>query len=257
MKLLISLAAAPKVPSWLTEGAAQAKSDREMYSYMIDLWLWANSEYFNRRLERIPRFLFQLPAAAADDPQNPQGLWFPDSHHMYIGAQHFTKGWKDVLNVTLHEMCHQAVTEIDRKEEKDAHGPRWQKWMKLIGQPINKIMWLRDPEAKLTKTQEKNWDKTNSTLNSTQSNRLTQRQLKLGTPVRFMDRVHYKLHNEVYVGKVKHEGVMCWVLVGESDIGTKLVTYHDSQYSLFEATKVPSPALLRHANKMHKYMGLK
>lgn len=256
MQIQISLAATPKVPFYVME-VADKKTANEQSSYLIDFWLWANDVYFARRLQRLPRFINKLPAEIEDDPQNPQGMWFPDSAHMYIGAQHFASGWKDVFNVTLHEMCHQAVSEIDRKEEKDSHGPRWAKWMRHCGLPVNNTMWLRDPNAKLTKTQVKNWDKANSILNSTQSNRIMPSKLKLGTPVRFLDRQQYKLHSEVYVGKVKHEGEMHYVLVGEGDIGTNLVTYHNTKYTLFEPTVAPSAALLRHAAKMHKYMGLK
>lgn len=258
MELTLSLSSADRTPPpFLIEHLAKAHTEEDKRRFLISFWVWANGAFFDDKM-KLPRFLVKMPQEAETDPQNPQGMWFPSSRHLYVGEHHFAKGWAAVYTVTLHEMCHQAVTEIDRKEERavNGHGPRWAKWMKHCNLPVNKIMWLRDPDAKLSKTQMKNWDASNNILNSTQSNRMPAQKLKVGTPVRFLDRAQFKLHNEVYVGKVKHEGVMSWVLVGEADIGTNLVTYHPAEFSLFEAAFTPSTNLVKYAKKIQKYMGL-
>lgn len=256
MELLISLSS-DKETRYLKTRFAAATAGQTQRSFLVEFWLWANTEFFAGKM-RLPKFVLHLPSEIAADPLNPQGMWFPEVRTMFVAAEHFNKGWGAVYSVALHEMCHQAVSEIDGTEEPDAHGKRWAKWMRHCKLPVNNMMWLRDPNAKLTKTQMKNWDASNARLNATQSNDLAAKRIpKFGTPVRYMDQVQYKLHNEVLVGITEHEGERCWVLVGEADIGTNLVTYHETQFALFETDFKPSPALLRYATKIHKFMGLK
>lgn len=116
----------------------ESEPSREEFSddikYVESLWNFYNDKYFDGLMEK------------------PSILWLQHNSRFNIGAYGTTqltrRGTVDSIKLSpyllrdidllkealLHEMCHQAVLEIDRNT-RDKHGPAWKKWAKKCGIP--------------------------------------------------------------------------------------------------------------------------
>lgn len=104
--------------------------------FLKNLWTYYNREKFGGRME--------MPTLKTDNTK-PRGGHGVRAFHR--GGPHFTTGmiwvadhlWNGrlpfFLEIFLHEMCHQAVWNLDRVADRSeqGHGPDWQRWMKHVG----------------------------------------------------------------------------------------------------------------------------
>ena len=107
----------------------------EVRRFMLDLWTALNKQKFDGHLRPIKKFLV-IP------PQGRQGLrafWHSRYRILVFTTLVLKAKWDKFHEVFLHEMCHQAVTDVDHGGkavavgEDGGHGPVWQKWMIKVG----------------------------------------------------------------------------------------------------------------------------
>lgn len=114
------------------------KSGRtEKLGYIHDLWNTANHKLFGGKLPE--------PAAikmTRDAGERTQGLgvWYPLKRILGFSPRLFIAPEHRVVETVIHEMCHQAVSEIDRVVDRSrgGHGPAWQAWMRKCGLDPNR-----------------------------------------------------------------------------------------------------------------------
>lgn len=102
--------------------------------FMLDLWTALNKQKFDGRLRPIKKFLV-IP------PKGRMGLrafWHPYYRLIVFTTLVFKSRWDKFHEIYLHEMCHQAVTDLDYNGKAVAlaeggHGPEWQAWMHKVG----------------------------------------------------------------------------------------------------------------------------
>lgn len=97
--------------------------------WLNEMWVKANHVLFGnkltlpkiRRLKRVAVTSFRL-----------RGMWYPAQKIIAISPNLFGASEEYiVLGTLVHEMCHQAVTDIDKvwNEPNKGHGPNWERWM--------------------------------------------------------------------------------------------------------------------------------
>lgn len=66
-----------------------------------------------------------------------RGIWKAGRRQIGVSPRLFNAGEAHVLSTLIHEMCHQAVTEIDKVIDRSqgGHGPNWVAWMQKTGIP--------------------------------------------------------------------------------------------------------------------------
>ncbi len=118
------------------------KSNKEVkLKYIQNLWKRFNKEKFGGKL-KYPKFRW-LRNRKGKKTAN-LGYWEfmydPSTGRVRDGAfaisQNIIDYFKNdkVLNfIMLHEMCHQAVTEIDNEPKADPHGFEWKHWAIKVG----------------------------------------------------------------------------------------------------------------------------
>jgi hypothetical protein len=64
-----------------------------------------------------------------------RGRWWPGKRILEVAPRLYNASMNFFVEIFLHEMCHQAVSEIDRVNEtvNKGHGPYWSKWMTHVG----------------------------------------------------------------------------------------------------------------------------
>lgn len=96
------------------------------------LWKYLNNVKFQDRM-----ILPTLGFLKATDPKNMRlrGRWWAVKRLLEVSPNLYNAHQDFFVEIFLHEMCHQAVSEIDktRENEQKGHGPLWQKWMKHVG----------------------------------------------------------------------------------------------------------------------------
>lgn len=100
-------------------------------NYLWSVWNKANRLLFDGKLEK-PILIFKKVM----DARTFRGLghWSPRDRKLAINPRLFNGNEATVLTTFVHEMCHQAVSEIDRtREGNGGHGPKWESWMRKCG----------------------------------------------------------------------------------------------------------------------------
>ena len=101
--------------------------------FMLDLWTALNKKSFNGQLRPVKK-LMVIPSKR----QGLRAFWHPRYRIIVFGDLVFKANWAKFHEVFLHEMCHQAVTDVDHSGVAKAlpeggHGPEWQAWMRKVG----------------------------------------------------------------------------------------------------------------------------
>lgn len=111
-----------------------AEPNKEDYSNDLDflsaLWKYYNQTYFNSQLKE-PKFRWLRTKMGTSD-RFEGGHWEILTNTLVMNQRFlmYLPVFKDILK---HEMCHQAVTEIDQVREKRFHGAVWKTWAKKVG----------------------------------------------------------------------------------------------------------------------------
>lgn len=109
--------------------------------YLVKLFDFFNKTKFASRLP-TPTMLVSIKdpiGRKSNDPARGRywsGLTKHPSGMIWINSRVFNSEQPFVNEIILHEMCHQAVTCIDKVSESKinkGHGPRWQHWMTHVG----------------------------------------------------------------------------------------------------------------------------
>lgn len=105
-------------------------------AWMTKMWEWFNENKFGGRMT-IPKFELRQQGGAH---KTSRGIYFGGPYHapgrLYLAPFLFNARPPFILEVFLHEMCHQAVWTLDRVLDSSGtqgHGPQWQAWMRKVG----------------------------------------------------------------------------------------------------------------------------
>lgn len=100
--------------------------------YMKALWTYFNKERFDSKL-KMPNFRFLKDMSA--DKMKRRGHWMASGRELAFSPRLFNADENFFNEIFLHEICHQAVTEIDKVYDRTAqgHGYNWQQWMLRVG----------------------------------------------------------------------------------------------------------------------------
>lgn len=112
----------------------QMAQRNEMYRlrFMQMLWRYLNRVKFGSAMD-IPNI--RMMKNVKGTSLRLRGFWRAYNREFAISKRLFNATQNFFVEVFLHEMCHQAVSEInkivDRTEQ--GHGPEWQHWMRKVG----------------------------------------------------------------------------------------------------------------------------
>lgn len=112
---------------------AERGGDAHKIEYMKQVWARANTLIFGNHLMRANfRFLKDQKTKSFKR----RGHWQASVRELAMSRRTFTAGEEKFLEIFVHEMCHQAVTDINHAiEGEGGHGPLWKSWMVKSGIP--------------------------------------------------------------------------------------------------------------------------
>lgn len=121
------------------------------------LWHYLNTNKFSGRMT-APSFRLLKNVKASSFRM--RGCWYPVKRSLEIAPRLYNAHQNFFVEVFLHEMCHQAVSEIDKVHDRaeGGHGPHWKAWMRKVGlnpsrfDPNDNSTYMNDQE--LTKHNE-------------------------------------------------------------------------------------------------------
>jgi hypothetical protein len=111
------------------------KSGRLYYLHLA--YNKANQTIFDNRLNIPTIYLMKTQKTSSF---RGRGIWKPVKRQLGISPRLFNAGEAHVLNTLVHEMCHQAVIELDKYygREEGGHGRHWRAWMAKTGIPVSR-----------------------------------------------------------------------------------------------------------------------
>lgn len=100
--------------------------------FMDLLWEYFNHQHFHNEM-KLP--IISLLKDVKSSSFRLRGQWTGAKRKLEIAPRLFNAHVGFFAEIFLHEMCHQAVTEIDKSYDRTAagHGPNWQHWMIRVG----------------------------------------------------------------------------------------------------------------------------
>lgn len=100
--------------------------------FMTELWRYLNKTKFLGQMH-IPNI--RLMKTVKGTSFRLRGFWRASNREFAISPRLFNASQAFFVEVFLHEMAHQAVSELDKVYSREAqgHGPEWQRWMVKIG----------------------------------------------------------------------------------------------------------------------------
>ena len=103
---------------------------------MKRIWNGLNQSKFQTKL-KIPNLVLLRNTGAS---MRLRGTWHPIRRALSISPRLFNSKPEIFLETFLHEMCHQATTEISQvyNEAEGGHGPVWKGWMRKVGLDPNR-----------------------------------------------------------------------------------------------------------------------
>ena len=113
---------------------AQRGSKTVKIAYLKELWAILNEEKFAGQL-KLPRLDLLKSMNIERGRLRGLGVWIGGQRRLAINPNVFNNEGQ-LYETLLHEMCHQAVSEITKlsyREEKQGHGPVWASWMVKVG----------------------------------------------------------------------------------------------------------------------------
>lgn len=109
------------------------KTDADRIKYMQHVHKKANMLIFDNRLQ-LPNIRFLKEQQAKSFRR--RGHWQASKNEIAMSRRVFNAGEDKFLEIFVHEMCHQAVSRLDRViDTNKGHGPYWTAWMVKAGIP--------------------------------------------------------------------------------------------------------------------------
>lgn len=107
------------------------KTFRLRLRFMHTLWKYLNQHKFGSDLVEPHMGLMKNVAGKS---LRVRGRWWAGKRLLEVSPRLFNASQNFFLEVFMHEMCHQAVSEVDKvRDTNKGHGPVWAKWMKHVG----------------------------------------------------------------------------------------------------------------------------
>ncbi len=132
--------------------ARELKGDAKI-PVLNEIWEVFNKLKFDSKL-KTPNYVIEENLGLASTTR---GSWTPSLRRLKINEGTFYAPVDIIAETVLHEMCHQAVTEIDLITEDDGeggHGQPWVNWMKRVGLPPeryskeDKVLFLDEEQTR-------------------------------------------------------------------------------------------------------------
>ena len=113
-----------------------SKKTNDIITYAKQQWDLHNKKYFGGKLKKGAFYILKDMGTGF----RALGKYYPQRNWIGLNRRLVLAGEKSFNKTLLHEMCHQAVDQIDgiRKEGNGGHGPYWAKWMRKCGLPPNR-----------------------------------------------------------------------------------------------------------------------
>lgn len=99
-------------------------------AYLEALYAMINKDFFDNQLE-TPSFTWVKTKMGTADKF--QGGHYVTQDKKLAMNRRFIMFPQVFIEILKHEMCHQAVAEIDQENEKRFHGPIWRSWANKVG----------------------------------------------------------------------------------------------------------------------------
>ncbi len=128
-------------------GYIQQHQQRQfMVPFMTKLWHYLNTNKFHGAMKE-PK-LGLLKNATSAFRMRGRAYWISSDRVLNISPRMFNGSQNYFVETMLHEMCHQAVSEIDHVEDNTngGHGSHWTHWMRKVG--LNPLRY--DPNSRDT-----------------------------------------------------------------------------------------------------------
>jgi predicted SprT family Zn-dependent metalloprotease len=127
------------------------RNSPEAGRFVRKLWDYLNREKFQSRM-KAPNFILTKDMG---ENMRRRGYWSVGRRVIGLSPRLFNGHQNFFVEVLLHEMCHQAVSEIDHVIENvnKGHGPTWQKWMRKVG--LNPLRYDPTPNSEFMKEGER------------------------------------------------------------------------------------------------------
>lgn len=101
--------------------------------FLKQFWKWANEEKFEGRLPKPAEF--KILREISGRQFRSRGLWYSRRRILAISPRLFYAPIELAAETIIHEMCHQAVTDLDKVHSmvEQGHGIEWKTWMVRVG----------------------------------------------------------------------------------------------------------------------------
>jgi hypothetical protein len=156
------------IPPAYMNALEKAKVNPELrLKWMDKMWEWFNEHKFGGRLPK-PKFMCQPRFPGA--PASVRGMYAGGPGHtagrLFLADYLFNARSIFILEIFLHELCHEAVWTIDRHRDESGtqgHGPNWQKWMVKVGldprrfDPTDNIEYMSTEDARAEEQKLTRW----------------------------------------------------------------------------------------------------
>lgn len=205
----------------LFDKAVESKSRTDMLHAISEMWKAANHVFFNNRLVAPTFLLLKLVKTVRG-----LGYW----HRGYdektdtvfrkisLSPRLFNAAYSKLCTVLVHEMCHQAVSEINKVQEgAGGHGVHWEQWMRKCG--LSPDRYNKDDVLDFMNTEERSavlQRKEDFGQATAGLKRITPKAL---LPVSFFETAKGKMTNGLVVEKADAAGRK-WVVVTKESIKT-------------------------------------
>lgn len=129
---------------------AKTSHKANMLPYLRKVYANANRKFFDGKLKPCGIYIMKDMGKSFRG----RGKWIPSKRTIGISPRLFNGEEIHVLTTLVHEMCHQATSEIDgiAREENGGHGYNWVKWMRKCGLTASRYS-IFDNETFMTDTE--------------------------------------------------------------------------------------------------------
>jgi predicted SprT family Zn-dependent metalloprotease len=165
----------------------QYAQDSDNPSYRLRVleacWKWFNEVKFGSKME-LP--LIQLMKDAGTTFKR-RGEWYSGKRHMRFSPRLFKSPFDIFAEIVGHEMCHQAVSEIDKVKETQngGHGPHWIAWMIRVG--LNPSRYDKNsPDTYMDEEEKHDYETQRVAVEKIRDRNAKERDLREGKPVQIL-----------------------------------------------------------------------
>lgn len=168
--------------------AAATGTDQDKLAYLKTLWINVNRQLCGGRLKRAKLDLSKHRTAGEIGYSGyVLGSWVPSTRTLSVSRRLFTIGQEGfALQTIVHELCHQAVTDVDGEAGDISHGGPWQAWMKKAGLKPQAVFSPDDLVKRLMKPREQQTIN-NRVVKMDGATQLSRKEMKVGAYCRFLN----------------------------------------------------------------------